>query len=54
MEEEHVCCVCGKKFTGKGYDPDPIKSLNDGVCCKECYETTVMTAQIEKIIDSWL
>lgn len=28
------CCMCGKKFEGKGHNPYPIKK--DGRCCDAC------------------
>ena len=54
MEEEHICCICGKRFKGYGNNPEPVKKFEDGVCCNECNESVVMTARIEKIMDSWL
>ena len=51
-EKEQVCCICGKKFKGYGNNPEPVK--NEGYCCDECYETVVLKAWIEKIMDSWI
>lgn len=39
MEEEHVCCICGKTFNGYGNNPEPIKS--EGVCCRECNKKVI-------------
>ncbi len=36
MEREFTCCMCGKKFTGYGNDPWPIK--DEGECCDSCNE----------------
>lgn len=30
-EEEQVCCICGKKISGKGNDPWPLKKKADAV-----------------------
>ena len=54
MEKEQVCCICGKRFKGYGNNPEPVKPFEEGVCCDECNETVVMTARIEKILDSWV
>ena len=51
MEEEHICCICGKRFKGYGNNPDPVKQ--EGRCCDQCNETIVMEARIKEIVDSW-
>lgn len=37
---QHVCCLCGKTFTGIGYDPYPLhERVEDDklcVCCRGC------------------
>ena len=53
-EEEHICCICGKRFKGYGNNPEPVKKIEEGVCCNECNETIVMRARIEQIMDSWI
>jgi hypothetical protein len=50
-KEEHVCCICKKRFKGHGNNPEPVKS--EGRCCDECNETVVITARIEKIMETW-
>ena len=54
-EEEQVCCICGKKFSGKGNDPWPLKE--EGRCCDECNKEVIEAKkqylEIEKIMDSW-
>lgn len=54
-EEEHICCICGKRFKGFGNNPDPIKK--EGRCCDECnkkvIEERMMIKEIQDIIDSW-
>ena len=42
--KEHTCCICGKKFTGWGNNPYPIK--NEGRCCDAC-NNKVVAARIE-------
>lgn len=49
-DEEHVCCICGKRFKGYGNNPEPVKT--EGVCCEECNEE-VIRQRIIKIIESW-
>ena len=52
--EEHICCLCGKRFKGYGNNPDPVKK--EGLCCDECNEKIVIPVreeQIRKIIESW-
>ena len=54
MEEEYICCICGKRFKGYGNNPDPVKE--EGRCCDECNIKVVIPAreeQIRQIIDSW-
>ena len=53
-EEEHICCICGKRFKGYGNNPEPAKTVEEGVCCNACNETVVMRARIEQIMDSWI
>ena len=52
MEEEHICCICGKRFKGYGNNPEPLKKKEDGVCCAECNKA-VISARIDEIIKSW-
>lgn len=39
MEEEYICCICGKKFKGYGNNPWPLKEK--GRCCDECNDKVV-------------
>ncbi len=54
-DDEHVCCICGKRFKGYGNNPELIK--NEGVCCDECnkkvIEQRLQMEEIKKIIESW-
>ena len=52
--EEHICCICGKRFKGYGNMPDPVKK--EGLCCNECNLKVVIPTreeEIRKIIESW-
>ena len=53
--EEHTCCICGKRFKGYGNNPYPIKK--EGKCCDECnkkvIEERLFMEKIDKIMDSW-
>lgn len=42
--EEKTCCICGKKFTGWGNDPWPVKK--EGECCDECNNSQVLAARL--------
>lgn len=42
--EEKTCCICGKKFTGWGNDPWPVKM--EGECCDDCNNSEVLTARL--------
>lgn len=42
--EKHVCCICGKTFTGWGNNPYPVKE--NGECCDECNMWKVLPARI--------
>jgi hypothetical protein len=44
MNKEKTCCICGKKFTGWGNDPCPVKQ--EGVCCDECNNSVVLAARL--------
>ena len=47
-KEEHICCICGKKFNGYGNNPDPVKK--EGRCCDDCNNTKVIPARLEEWI----
>ena len=48
MEEKHVCCICGKEFTGYGNNPEPIVSYESGKrCCDKCNIEVVVPRRIE-------
>ena len=54
MEEEYICCICGKRFKGYGNNPWPVKE--DGRCCDECNKTVVEKRAIEvieEIMSKW-
>ena len=44
MKEKKTCCICGKKFTGCGNEPWPIKQ--SGKCCDKCNMNKVVPARI--------
>ena len=46
-EEEKTCCICGKKFTGWGNDPWPVKM--EGECCDECNNNQVLAARLANV-----
>ncbi len=48
-DEEHTCCICGRKFTGYGNNPEPLKT--EGVCCDECNEK-VIEARISRFFEN--
>ena len=48
MEEEHICCICGKRFKGYGNTPEPLK--HEGVCCNEC-NIEVIKARVDEFFE---
>ena len=44
-EKEWKCCICGKKFSGYGNNPWPLKK--EGICCDKCNEEKVIPYRIE-------
>lgn len=44
--QEYVCCICGKKFTGWGNNPWPVVKDEDALCCDGCNATAVLPARI--------
>ena len=51
--EEHICCICGKRFIGYGNNPEPVKSFEEGVCCDECNKNVVIPARLEKAFEDY-
>lgn len=49
-DDEHVCCICGKRFKGYGNNPEPVKW--EGKCCDECNHKVVIPTRITKYIES--
>lgn len=44
--QEYVCCICGKKFTGWGNNPWPVVEDVNARCCDVCNNRVVLTARI--------
>ena len=42
---DHICCICGKKFTEYGNSPYPIK--DEGLCCDDCNFNKVILARMD-------
>ena len=51
MEEEFVCCICGKKFKGYGNNPWPLKE--EGRCCDGCNEKVVEERMKKAFEENW-
>jgi len=47
---KYTCCICHKKFTGYGNDPQPVKQT--GRCCDHCNQTVVIPARIKELNDT--
>lgn len=51
----HICSICGKKFTGYGNDPWPVKDKNGNVlpgtarCCDACNLGVVVPLRISQL-----
>ena len=44
--QEFVCCICGKKFTGWGNNPWPVVDNDNARCCDECNAKDVIPARL--------
>ena len=42
-EEQKVCSICQRNYTGWGNNPYPV---NNGRCCNDCNEQVVLPARI--------
>lgn len=47
--QEYVCCICGKKFTGFGNNPWPVVKDEAARCCDECNSTKVLAARLAQM-----
>lgn len=47
--QEYVCCICGKKFTGWGNNPYPVVDDINAECCDRCNETKVLPARLAQL-----
>lgn len=47
--QEYVCCICGKKFTGWGNNPYPVVDDENARCCDDCNNSEVIPARLSKI-----
>ena len=39
------CCICSKKFSGYGNNPQPVK--DEGRCCDKCNKKTILPARLK-------
>lgn len=44
--QENVCCICGKRFTGWGNNPWPVIEDEDARCCDACNDEKVVPARL--------
>lgn len=44
---EKTCCICGRKFTGWGNNPYPVK--DQGECCNDCNQRHVIPARLAAV-----
>ena len=44
---EKTCCICGRKFTGWGNNPYPVK--DQGECCDDCNQQHVIPARLAAV-----
>lgn len=51
MNEEKVCCICGKKFTEWGNNPWPVVTDKDAVCCDMCNSLDVLPARLKMMFN---
>ena len=43
--QEIICCLCNKKFSGYGHNPLPLYN-SEGRCCTSCNMTQVIPARL--------
>lgn len=46
MEEDFVCCICGRRHKGMGNDPWPVVEDEGARCCNGCNAYVVVPARI--------
>ena len=46
FEHKNICCFCGRKFTGYGNNPVPLKS-SVYTCCDKCNRELVIPARLK-------
>lgn len=47
--QEHVCCICGVKFTGWGNNPYPVVTDENARCCDICNNNVVLSARLSQM-----
>ena len=50
-ENTFICCICGKKCTGWGNNPWPVKDGENDRCCDDCNTEYVVPARIIQATD---
>ena len=46
LDNECVCCICGKTFNGYGNNPYPVSKNENDRCCDQCNLDTVIPARL--------
>ena len=49
-DEENICCICGKPFSGYGHNPEPAEHF--GRCCDTCNRHVVLVKRMEQLRQS--
>lgn len=47
-KEEHICCICGTRFTGFGNNPWPVSTNENDRCCDDCNWSAVIPARLSQ------
>lgn len=47
--QENVCCICGKRYTGWGNNPWPVVKDENARCCDECNNNQVLSARLAQM-----
>ncbi len=47
--QENICCICGKKYTGWGNNPWPVVKDENARCCDECNNNQVLSARLTQM-----
>jgi len=45
---EHVCILCGRRFSGWGNNPEPVAHYSEGLACDTCNRERVVPTRLRR------